>query len=200
MALRLALRLEAATAAWMLVEGILAIGAGYAARSITLTAFGLDSVIELLTALVLLWRLATEARGASLEGVERVERRATRISAALLALLCLYVLVTAVGGLVLRLGAEGSPLGLLVTAVAVVAMPLLAARKQRVNVTLGSAALKADTAATVTCAYMAGAALVGLLLTTLFGLWWADPVAALVLLIWLGRETLETFSAAGRRG
>src|SRR5438309_9006145 len=163
----------------MLVEGILAIGAGYAARSITLTAFGLDSAVELMSALVLLWRLAAEARGASLERVERVERRATRISAALLALLCLYVLITAIGGLVLRLGAEGSPLGLLVVAVAVVAMPLLARRKQRANVTLGSAALRADIAETVTCAYLAGTTLVGVFLTTLFGLWWADPVAAL---------------------
>jgi divalent metal cation (Fe/Co/Zn/Cd) transporter len=193
-----ALRLEAATAAWMLVEGVLAIGAGYAARSVALTAFGFDSVIELMSALVLLWRFGAEARGASLERVERVERRATWISAALLALLCLYVLITAIGGLVLRLGAEGSPLGLLVAAVAVVAMPLLAARKRKVNMTIGSAALRADIAETVTCAYLAGTTLVGVVLTTLFGLWWADPVAALVLLFWLGRETVEAIAAAGR--
>src|SRR5438105_1870535 len=104
-----AVRLEVMTVAWMAVEAVLAIGAGVLARSALLTAFGLDSVIELLSGGVLLWRLVSEASGADGARVERVERRARWLASVLLVLLCLYVVATVALGLIARVEPEGSP-------------------------------------------------------------------------------------------
>lgn len=194
--MRAGVRLEVFTVAWMAVEAVLAIGAGVAARSVLLTAFGFDSVIELLSGVTLLWWLSAEARGSGTSHIEGMERRATQISAALLVLLCGYLVFTGVGGLVLQLHPEGSVLGVLVSAVAVVVMPLLAWRKRRVNATLGSAALRADIAETLTCAYMAAATLAGTALNLLVGWWWAEYAAALVLLVFVVMETREAIEAA----
>lgn len=180
----------------MLVEALVAVGAGVLARSVLLTAFGFDSVIELLSGGVLLWRLWAEAKGGDLERVERVEQRAIRISAFLLVLLCLYVLLTILFGLVTQLEPDQSPLGIAVSLAAVVVMPLLAHRKRQVNERLGSAALRADIDESITCAYMAATVLVGLVVDALFGLWWFEYVAAAVLLYWLAGETREALEAA----
>jgi divalent metal cation (Fe/Co/Zn/Cd) transporter len=180
----------------MAVEAVLAIGAGIVARSVLLTAFGFDSVIELVSGGTLLWRLSSEARGASSDRMETVERRATQISAVLLALLCAYLVFVGLAGLIARLRPEGSGLGVGVAAAALVVMPLLAWRKRRVNVTLGSSALRADIAETITCAYLAAATLVGAALNLIAGLWWAEYVAALVLLIFIGIETKEAIESA----
>src|ERR1700738_3090846 len=99
LARRVAVRLEVASLVWMAAEAVLAIGAGIAARSVLLTAFGFDSVIELLSGATLLWRLSAEARGSDTQRVEGMERRATRISAVLLALLCAYLVLVGAGGL-----------------------------------------------------------------------------------------------------
>jgi divalent metal cation (Fe/Co/Zn/Cd) transporter len=180
----------------MAVEAVLAIGAGIVARSVLLTAFGFDSVIELISGGTLLWRLSSESRGASAERIETVERRATWISAVLLALLCVYLVGVGLVGLATRLRPEGSALGVGVAAAAVVVMPLLAWRKRRVNVTLGSSALRADIAETITCAYLAAATLLGAALNLIAGLWWAEYLAALVLLIFIGMETKEAIESA----
>lgn len=195
-AIRRGLRLEVFTLAWMAVEAAVAIGAGVAARSVLLTAFGLDSVIELISGVTLLWRLAAEARDADRETVERVEGRAVRLSAGLLVLLCVYVLCASVAGLVARVEPDGSWAGIAVSAAAVVVMPLLAWRKRHVNRTLGSSALRADIAETITCAWMAGATLTGIALGTVLGWWWAQYVAALVLLVFIAREAWEAVEAA----
>jgi divalent metal cation (Fe/Co/Zn/Cd) transporter len=194
-AVRAGVRLEFATVAWMAVEAVLAIGAGIAARSVLLTAFGFDSVIELVSGGTLLWRLSSEARGASSERMETVEHRATQISAVLLALLCAYLVLVGLAGLI-ALRPEGSGLGVGVAAAAVVVMPLLAWRKRRVNVALGSSALRADIAETITCAYLAAATLLGAALNLIAGLWWAEYIAALVLLIFIGIETKEAIESA----
>jgi divalent metal cation (Fe/Co/Zn/Cd) transporter len=191
-AMRTGVRLEVFTIVWMAFEAVLAIGAGIAARSVLLTAFGFDSVIELLSGVTLLWWLA----GASTSRLPGMERRATQISAVLLVLLCVYLALTGVGGLVLRLHPEGSVLGVVVSGAAVVVMPLLAWRKRRVNATLASAALRADIAETLTCAYMAAATLAGTALNLLLGWWWAEYVAALALLIFIVIETREAIEAA----
>lgn len=175
----------------MAAEAALALGAGIAARSVLLTAFGADSVVELLSGIVLLRRLSVEARGAPSEQVDRLEHRTARLSAALLIVLCAYVVLTSVAGLLLRLKPEGSVLGVAVTAVAVIAMPLLAWAKTRANRTIGSPSLRADIAETVTCAYMAGVTLAGLAASMALGVWWLQYVAALALLIWLIPETRE---------
>ena len=189
-------RLELVTVAWMAVEAALAVGAGIAARSVLLTAFGLDSVIELISGGTLLWRLSSEAGGASSERMEIVERRAIRISAVLLALLCAYLVLVGLAGLVARLRPEGSALGVGVAAAAVVVMPLLAWRKRRANAIIQSPALRADIAETITCAYMAAATLAGAGLNLVAGWWWAEYAAALVLLAFIALETREAVEAA----
>jgi divalent metal cation (Fe/Co/Zn/Cd) transporter len=195
-AVRVGVRLELVTVVWMAAEAVLAIGAGVVARSVLLTAFGFDSVIELVSGGTLLWRLTSEARGASTERVESVERRATTISAVLLVLLCVYVVLVGFGGLVARLRPEASVLGVAVAAAAVLVMPLLAWRKRRANLVIGSPALRADIAETITCAYLAAATLVGAGLNLVAGWWWAEYAAALVLLVFIGMETKEAIESA----
>jgi divalent metal cation (Fe/Co/Zn/Cd) transporter len=195
-AVRVGVRLEVVTVVWMALEAVLAIGAGIVARSVLLTAFGVDSVFELISGGVLLWRLSSEARGASSQRMESVERRATRISAALLVLLCAYVVFVGVAGLVARVRPEGSALGVAVAAAAVLFMPLLAWRKRRANVVIGSPALRADIAETITCAYLAAATLVGAGLNLIAGWWWAEYPAALVLLVFIAMEAKEAIESA----
>lgn len=195
-AVRVGVRLEVVTVVWMAFEAVLAIAAGIAAKSVLLTAFGFDSVIELLSGVTLLWWLSSEARGARTPHIEGMERRATQVSAVLLVLLCGYLVFVGVGGLVLRLHPDGSVLGVAVSAVAVVVMPILAWRKHVANVAIGSPALRADIAETVTCAYMAAATLAGTALNLLAGWWWAEYVAALALLVFVLLETREAVEAA----
>jgi len=198
-AIRAGVRLEVVTVVWMLVEAILAIGAGVTARSVLLTAFGFDSVIELLSGATLLWRQSDEARGSTGSRTEQVERRATVISAVLLVLLCLYLVFVGLAGLLTGSRPEGSTLGVGVSAAAVLVMPILALRKRRANRTIGSAALRADIAETVTCAYLAAATLAGAGVNLLLGWWWAEYVAAVALLILIARETREAIEEARER-
>jgi len=190
------IRLEVVTIAWMIAEALLAIGAGIAARSVLLTAFGFDSVVELLSGIVLWRRLKFEAQGRSRDGIERMERTAARISGVLLILLCAYVVATSLGGLLLGLKPEGSILGIAVSGAALVVMPLLALAKRRANREIGSASLRADIAETITCAYLAAITLVGIALSSLLGFWWLQYIAAVALLIWLVPETREALEAA----
>ena len=195
-AVRTGVRLEVVTVAWMLIEAVLALGAGIAARSVLLTAFGFDSVIELLSGGTLLWRLAAEARGSGTDRIEGAERRATWISAVLLVLLSLYLVLVGLIGLLAKVQPEGSALGVGVAAVAVVVMPILAWRKRRANLTIGSPALRADIAESITCAYMAAATLVGVGLNLAVEWWWAEYVAALGLLLFIVREAKEAVESA----
>jgi cation efflux family protein len=181
---------------WMFAEAVLAIGAGIAARSVLLTAFGADSVIELLSGATLLWRLRVEGAGGVDTRIDAVERRATWVSAVLLILLCVYVAVSSAAGLILRIQPGRSWLGIAVAAAAVLAMPWLAARKRAANETIQSPALRADIAESVTCAYLAAVTLAGVLINALTGWWWFEYVAALALLIWLVPEAREALDAA----
>jgi divalent metal cation (Fe/Co/Zn/Cd) transporter len=196
-AVALGIRLEIATVVWMAAEASIALIAGLMARSVLLSAFGFDSVIELLSGLVLLWRLSAESRGGGIERVERAEHATARVSAALLLALCAFVVVSSAIGLVAGLKPEGSFLGIGIAAVAVVAMPALAFGKSRANRLIGSASLRADIAETVTCAYMAGVTLLGVALSMTLGIWWVQYLFALALLIWLVPEAREAFEAAG---
>jgi divalent metal cation (Fe/Co/Zn/Cd) transporter len=145
---------------------------------------------------VLLWRLVTEARGASLERVERAENRAAWVAGIGLVLLCVYVVVISAVSLLIRNQAERSPVGIGLAVAALIIMPLLAWRKRVIAAQLDSAALRGDAACSITCAYMAGTLLVGLALNALFGWWWADSVAALALLYWLVPEAREALEGA----
>ncbi len=201
-AVRAGVRVEQLSVGWMTVEAIVALTAGLLARSLLLTAFGIDSVIELVTGGVLLWRLSTEARGGSLERVERAEVRAAWVTGVGLVLLCLYIVASVGVGLWTHSQPESAPAGIALALVALVGMPLLARRKRAIAARIDSAALRGDAACSMTCAYMAATLLVGLVLTAAFGWWWAEDVAALGFLYWLigeARETLEG-ARAGRGG
>jgi divalent metal cation (Fe/Co/Zn/Cd) transporter len=189
-------RVEIMTVVWMVIEAAIAISAGILARSVLLTSFGLDSLIELVTAAVLLWRLTAETRHVPTERVERAEVRAAWITGVALVLLCIYILATSGLALALGLRPERSYVGIGLALSALIVMPLLVRSKRRIAGEIQSSALRADAACSVTCAYMAAALLVGLALNAVFGWWWADSVAALGLLYWIGSEAREALLSA----
>lgn len=201
-AVRAGVRVEQITIVWMVVEAAVAIGAGVLARSVLLTAFGVDSVIELVAGGILLWRLLAEARGGSMARVQRAEVRAAWVTGISLVLLCVYVLISAGASLLARAEPDRSYAGIAIAIAAVAGMPILARRKRAIAASIDSAALRGDAACSITCAYMAGTLLVGLALNAALGWWWADSVAALALLYWLGREAREALAGAraGRGG
>jgi divalent metal cation (Fe/Co/Zn/Cd) transporter len=193
---RTGIRVEVFSVIWMVIEAIVAIGAGIIAGSALLTAFGLDSVIELVSAGVLLWRLLMEEKEGDTQRVERAEHRAAWIVGIALALLCLYVLLTAIYGFAVHAMPESSPIGIAISAAAVIVMPWLAVIKRRIAKQIDSGALRGDAASSLTCGYMAATVLVGLALNALFHWWWAEYVAALVFLFWLVQETREALEEA----
>ena len=191
--MRRAFRLEWFTAGWMLIEAAVAIGAGVAARSLSLIAFGADSLIELVSAGVLLWRLNVELRHGG-EFPENVEHRASRISAALLFVLAAYVVVNAAYGLWRREGQEFSPPGLILAVLAIPVMWWLARAKMRVAAQIGSRALRADAVESITCGYLSGVVLLGLIVQLLMpGWWWIDSVASLAIVVLLVKEGREAW-------
>jgi divalent metal cation (Fe/Co/Zn/Cd) transporter len=195
-AIRRGSALEVAGMVWMLAEAVLAMGAGVAARSVLLTAFGLDSVIELLSGWMVLRQLRRPPSQTPEPALQRGEAMTARVSGVLLILLCLYIVASSIAGLVAGVRPGPSALGLAVSAVAVVAMPLLAVAKSRVNRVVNSASLRADIAQTVSCAFLAAVTLAGLVASVAFGLWWVQYVASLALLLWLVPEAREAMAAS----
>jgi divalent metal cation (Fe/Co/Zn/Cd) transporter len=198
-AVRSALRWEAVTVGCTAAEAAVSIGAGVAAGSLLLVAFGADSVVELISALVLFWRLWREARGrhADKSLLEAREQRAARIGGYLLYALSLYVMAQAVYGLLHHHQAEQSWLGLAVAVVAAIGMPLLARVKLRLADRIGSRALRADAMETLTCGYLAWVLLAGLAANALLRWWWLDSAASLLIVPLLLREAREATSGAG---
>ena len=191
--IRQGLKVELITIIWMVIEMAVSVAAGVAAGSALLTAFGVDSLIELVSGGTLLWRLSVENRSGDLEKVEQAERRASRVVAISLSLLCAYVLISSVYGLISRSKPESSILGMGVSGAALLIMPYLAFTKRRISKRIHSPALAGDAVNSITCAAMAATVLVGLALNSFFGLWWAEYAAALVFLVWLIQETREAF-------
>jgi divalent metal cation (Fe/Co/Zn/Cd) transporter len=171
---RLGVWIELISLFWMVIEACIAITAGFAAHSVSLEGFGIDSIIELIAGGVLLWRLLVERRGGSVERIEHAERRAAWITAFSLFGLALYIVASSAFALLTRSHPQVSWWGIGLAIAAAVIMPLLWQGKLRVARQIGSAALKADAMCSITCAYMSFTLLVGLLLNTFFGLWWAD--------------------------
>jgi divalent metal cation (Fe/Co/Zn/Cd) transporter len=174
--------------AWMAVEGAVGVVAGVLAGSIALVAFGLDSAIEGFASLVIVWRFT----GTRLHS-ERAEGRAQKLVAIQFFLLAPYVAAEAVHRLVTAEQPETSWLGIGLTLSSLVAMPYLGVAKRRLAVQLGSAATRGEGTQNLLCAYLAGAVLVGLLGNALLGLWWLDPVAALVVAAVAVREGRESW-------
>jgi divalent metal cation (Fe/Co/Zn/Cd) transporter len=161
--------------AWMGVEGAVAITAGLLAGSIALLSFGLDSAIEGLASLVIVWRL-TGSRLLS----HAAEERAQKLVAIQFFLLAPYVAFESVHRLISGEQPETSWLGIVLVTSSLIGMPYLGIAKRRLADQLGSVATRGEGTQNLLCAYLAAAVLVGLLGNALFGLWWLDPVAALV--------------------
>ena len=194
--LTLARRLEAITIAWMTVEAAASIGAGVAASSLLLIAFGADSVIELISAGLLYHRLSRESRASEGEAgsFDALERKTATVGGYLLLGLAAYVMLQSAYGLLHRQSAESSWWGIAITIIASVGMPLLAKAKLRVADEINSRALRADAIESLTCGYLASVTLVGLLANAAFHWWWLDSVGALVLVPFLikeGREAIK---------
>ena len=188
------LRLEYLTVGWNIVEGVIAVGAGLAAGSVALVGFGVDSFVESISGSVLIWRLGAESvGGADEERIERVEQRASRLVAVSFLILAAYVALEAVGTLINQDRPEASPIGIVVTVVSLAVMLWLARAKRDTGEALGSRALVADSHQTFACWYLSATTLAGLALNAGFGLWWADPSAALVIAVFLVREAREAW-------
>jgi divalent metal cation (Fe/Co/Zn/Cd) transporter len=187
-----ALRLEWLTLGWMIVEAVVAIGAGLAAHSLVLEAFGADSVIELLSAGVLVWRLRVELQTQT-SFPERVEHRASQIGGGLLFALSAYVTIGAIRSLWTRQGQEFTAAGLAVTGAAIPIMYGLARNKLRIADRLRSRALRADAMESLTCGYLSVVVVAALLAQLLVGAWWVSGASALVLVPFLLREAREAW-------
>jgi len=181
-------RLEYFTLAWNTLEGVIAVVAGAWAGSISLIGFGFDSFIEVTSGGALLWRMSAEADE---DRRERIEKRALKIVGACFLLLAAYVSFEGASDLLRRQAPERSLSGIILACVSLVAMPLLSRAKRKVARGLGSAAMHADARQTEFCTYLSAILLAGLLLNAAFGLWWADPVAALVMVPIIAQEGID---------
>jgi cation diffusion facilitator family transporter len=190
---RRGLLLEWFTVAWNVVEAVVAIGVGLVVGSVALVGFGVDSGIEVISAVALLWRLYRAGPNASAEEHGEAERKALYLVAATFFLLAGYITYEAGGALLSGEGPESSAVALALSIVSIVVMPTLAYLKGRTGREMGSRALLADSVETWVCAYLSIALLGAVGLNAAFGWWWADPVGALAMLpviLWQGWETL----------
>src|SRR6266403_2237541 len=181
-------RLEYFTIGWNALEGLVAVIAGVLAGSISLVGFGVDSFIEVTSGAALLWRMSVDA---DVQRRERNERRALRIVGTCFLALAAYITYESAMDLLSKKAADHSIPGIVLACVSLVVMPMLSRAKRRVGAALRSAAMHADAKQTEFCTYLSGILLVGLLLNALFGLWWADPVAALVMTPIIAKEGVE---------
>jgi divalent metal cation (Fe/Co/Zn/Cd) transporter len=188
-----AFRLEWLTVTWMVIEALVALGSGVVAGSLTLTAFGFDSAIELLSAGVLIWRLTDELRRGEAFS-KGTERTASRIGGVLLFLLAAYIVIGSGWSLWKHRGGEFSVPGLLVAAAAMPIMSVLARRKLDLASQLGSRALRADAMESLTCGWLSLVVVVGLVANLLFHFWWIDAVTSLGIVWFVLKEAHEAWS------
>jgi divalent metal cation (Fe/Co/Zn/Cd) transporter len=191
--IRRAFQLEWLTVIWMMVETAVAIGAGIAAHSLLLFAFGIDSVIEIVSACVLIWQLSVELRRGRAFS-DAAERRASRVAGALLFALALYVVAGAAWGLWQHQGAEFSTPGLILTVAAIPIMYVLSRQKLALAEQLGSRALRADAVESITCGWLSFVVVIGLLAQFALGAWWVDCVASLAIVYFLIKEGREAWN------
>jgi divalent metal cation (Fe/Co/Zn/Cd) transporter len=170
--------LEYFTVAWNALEGLVAVMAGVLAGSISLVGFGIDSFIEVTSGVALLWRMSVDA---DVQRRERNEQLTLKIVGSCFVVLAGYITYESTMDLWSKKAPEHSVPGIVLACVSLVVMPLLSRAKRRVGSALGSAAMHADAKQTEFCTYLSAILLTGLLLNALFGLWWADPVAGLIM-------------------
>jgi divalent metal cation (Fe/Co/Zn/Cd) transporter len=181
-------RLEYFTVVWNTLEGLIAIISGIIAGSISLVGFGIDSFIEVTSGSVLLWRMSVDS---DVHRRETNEKRALRIVGACFLLLAAYISYDSIVDLWSKRAPEHSIAGIVLACVSLVVMPILSRAKRKVGRALGSAAMHADAKQTEFCTYLSAILLAGLLLNAVFGLWWADPVAALIMVPIIANEGIE---------
>jgi divalent metal cation (Fe/Co/Zn/Cd) transporter len=175
-----------ATIAYNLVEAVVAITAGSVASSAALIGFGLDSTIEVLSAAAVAWQFTRREP-------ERWEKGTLRVIAVAFFALAAYVAAASLLALVGGVEAHHSPVGIAITAVSVIVMPFLSLAERRAGRELGSATAVADSKQTLICTYLSASVLVGLVLNSWFGWWWADSIAALVIVVFAVREGVEAW-------
>jgi len=180
--------LEYFTIAYNSLEGLIALVAGVVAGSIALVGFGFDSLIEVTSGTVLLWRLRADVDEWRRERVEAVS---LRVVGACFVVLAIYVTYDSIKSLVRADAPDESLVGIVLAAVSLVIMPLLVRAKRKVARTINSGALMADSKQTELCTYLSAILLGGLLLNALLGWWWADPVAALIMVPIIVKEGIE---------
>jgi len=182
--------LELLTILWNSLEAVIAVVAGFVAGSIALVGFGLDSVIEVSSGVALLWRLSLDAET---ERRERLETTTLKIVGTSFLALAAYVAYDAINAIWTREIPEASYVGVALAALSLVVMPVLARAKRRIASRIQSRALHADSRQTDICAYLSAIVLGGLVLNALFGLWWADPISALVMVPIIANEGIKAF-------
>ena len=186
--LRRVRQLEWLTVGWNVVEGIAAVTLAMLAGSVALLGFGLDSFVETMSGLIILWRVAAEGRADNQAKVKRIDRLARRGVSISLWLLVVFVVNDAMTALVNEEQPSSSPAGILLLVASVAVMWWLAREKRSAGRRLHSHAIEADAAQTDICWKLSIVALTGLLLNAVLGWWWADPAAALGLAFLIGRE------------
>lgn len=181
-------RLEYFTIAWNTLEGLVALIAGVVAGSIALVGFGIDSFIEVTSGATLLWRMSVDS---DVQRRERNERVSLRIVGVCFIALAAYVAYESASDLLGRQAPERSIPGIALACVSLIVMPLLSRAKKTVGTALGSAAMHADAKQTDFCVYLSAILLAGLVCNALWGWWWADPVAALVMVPLIAKEGID---------
>jgi divalent metal cation (Fe/Co/Zn/Cd) transporter len=181
-------RLEYFTIAWNALEGLVAVVAGAIAGSISLVGFGIDSFIEVTSGSVLLWRMSVDGE---VQDRELNEKRSLKVVGVCFLLLAAYIAYESALDLWSQRAPEHSIPGIALACVSLVVMPLLSRAKRKVGHDLGSAAMHADAKQTEFCTYLSAILLVGLLLNAHFGLWWADPLAGLIMVPIIAKEGID---------
>jgi divalent metal cation (Fe/Co/Zn/Cd) transporter len=185
-------QLEYFTIAWNTLEGLVAVISGAMAGSVSLVGFGIDSFIEVTSGSTLLWRMSVDADE---EKRERNEKLSLRIVGVCFLALAVYVAYESASDLLDRKQPEHSIPGIALACVSLIVMPLLSRAKKKVGNSLASAAMRADAKQTDFCVYLAVILLAGLLLNAALGWWWADPIAALIMVPIIAREGIDGMKA-----
>lgn len=184
------LRLEYFTVVYNILEAIASILFGYLAGSIALVGFGLDSIVESLSGFVLIWRLGKH-KIISKEEEDKIEKKAIKFVAITFFILGLYILIESIKKLHLKEIPDTSLPGIIISMVSLIIMPILAYKKFKVGKEIGSRALVADSKETIICVFLSFTLFLGLGANYLFGFWQADPIAGLIIVLFLFKEGYE---------
>jgi divalent metal cation (Fe/Co/Zn/Cd) transporter len=182
---------------WMVIEAVVALSAGIATHSLSLEAFGMDSIIELISGSVLLWRLWIQMKEQCVEKLENAEKFASWVVGIALLSLAVYIFIAAMYNLFRHSSAETSIIGIALAIVAGIVMPFLSWAKIMIGNKIGSNSLRADGYCSIVCAYMSWILLIGVILTAVYPrLWWIDSIISLAFIYFVVKEGVEAIQKA----